>query len=74
MDNFIGTGRNPNPNVPDIPLGFGMELAQNSAAMTEFGRLSDYEKTEIIKRIQAVNTGDEAKERIAEEVNRLAGV
>ena len=72
-DSFIGVGKNPNPNVPDIPLGFGMELAQNPAAMTAYGSLSDAEKTRMIGHIQASATGDDAKERIRQAVNQLAG-
>ena len=72
-DSFIGIGKNPNPNVPDIPLGFGMELAQNPAAMTAYGHLSDESKTQMIRHIQASATGDDAKSRIRETITKLAG-
>ena len=71
MDSFIGTGKNPNPNVPDIPLGFGMELAQNPQAMSAFGQLSDERKTSLIKHIQGASTGQEAKDRIAQAISGL---
>ncbi len=71
-DTFIGIGKNPNPNVPDLPLGFGMALAQNSNAQSAFGALSDGEKTEIINGIQGAATGDDAKRRIADAVSRLS--
>jgi len=73
MDTFIGIGKNPNPNVPDIPLGLGMELAQNPAAMTAYGHLSDEGKTQVINHVQAATTGDDAKERIRQTINKLAG-
>lgn len=73
MSNFIGTGKNPNYDEPDLPLGLGMELAQSPTAMDAFGRLTGVEKTQIIRHIQASSTGDEAKERIAQAVRSLAG-
>lgn len=73
MENFIGIGKNPNSNVPDIPLGLGMELAQSPQAMDAFGRLTNEQKTQMIRHIQASTTGDEAKERITQAVNSLAG-
>lgn len=73
MNNFIGTGKNPNQDEPDIPLGLGMELAQSPTAMDAFGRLSGVQKTEMIRHIQASSTGSEAKERIAQAVRSLAG-
>ena len=68
---FIGTGRNPNPNVPDLPIGLGMMLAQNADAMTFFGQLSDTEKTRLISYVQSGHTGRDAENRIAEAVQRL---
>lgn len=73
MSNFIGTGKNPNHDEPDLPLGLGMELAQSPTAMDAFGRLTGTEKTQMIRHIQASSTGDEAKERIAQAVSSLAG-
>ena len=71
MDNFIGMGHNPNPNVPDIPMGFGMELMQNPKAMENYGKLSDNEKTRLIKEIQTATTGDEAKLNIDQAIEIL---
>ena len=70
-DNFIGMGANPNPNVPDIPMGFGMELMQNPKAMDRFGKLTDEEKTALIKVIQGGSTGEEAERRVADAIERL---
>jgi len=72
MDTFIGMGKNPNPDVPDIPLGLGMELAQNPGALETFGRLSNEKKTELINHIQASVTGEDAKERILKTVSDLS--
>lgn len=71
-DKFIGTGKNPNPNVPDLPLGFGMELAQNPKAADAFGHLTDEQKTAIINRIQSSATGKQAKDSIVREINELS--
>ena len=73
MDNFIGIGKNPNPNVPDIPLGFGMELAQNPKAMNAYGNLTNAQKSQMIGYIQSSATGEEAKARITHTLNMLAG-
>ena len=72
MDNFIGMGHNPNPNVPDIPMGFGMELMQNPKAWEAFGNLPDHEKTRIIEKIQTAQTGDQAKENITQAIAELS--
>jgi len=69
-DRFIGTGRN--PNGPDLPLGFGMGLAQNPDAMETYASLTNAEKTSVIRYVQSGQTGDEAKSKIAEAVQRLA--
>ncbi len=70
-DSFIGIGRNPNPNVPDIPIGFGMELMQNSQARSNFEKMSNSEKTRLIGYIQGGVTGDDAKHRINNSIDNL---
>lgn len=35
-------------NGPEIPMGFGMALAQNAQALEAFSRLSDLEQQKII--------------------------
>ena len=74
MDNssFVGIGRNPDPNVPDIPLGLGMELMQQSDARRGFEILNSGEKTRVIEYIQASVDGDDTKERIRTVINKLA--
>ncbi|MDR2933019.1 MAG: hypothetical protein LBV27_07920 [Oscillospiraceae bacterium] len=66
---FIGTGRN--PDGPDLPLGFGMLLAQDADAMNAYGQLSNSEKASVISYIQSSTTGADAKNRIAQSVNNL---
>ncbi len=74
MDNhsFLGMGKNPDPNVSDIPVGFGMELMQNADARSNFEHLSDQQKNSLIAFIQGGLTGIEAKNRIATAVSCLA--
>ena len=35
-----------------VPIGFGMALAQNEAAMIRFGQLSDSEKKKVLNQAQ----------------------
>jgi uncharacterized protein YdeI (YjbR/CyaY-like superfamily) len=51
-----------NSNKPDLPLGLGMALANNSAAMTKFANLSDDRKREIIEQTHSLNSKQEMKE------------
>ena len=66
---FIGTG--PNPDGPDLPLGLGMQLAQNPKAMKAFGRMTSAQKSEIIAHIQSATTGREAESRMAAAIKKL---
>jgi len=50
------------PNMPDIPLGLGMALAQNQNAMTRFAGLSDESKLKIIEQTHSVNSKREMKD------------
>ncbi|MGI6150438.1 MAG: hypothetical protein ACOYIR_00565 [Christensenellales bacterium] len=68
-ETFIGTGIN--PDGPDLPLGFGMHLAQDAKALETFGRMTNAQKSEVIGYIQGATTGDDAKRRIAEAVKFL---
>ncbi len=68
-NNFIGIGIN--PDGPDLPLGLGMELAQNPKAMTAFGQMTHAEKASMIRHIQGAATGEDAKNRIANAVHQL---
>lgn len=66
---FIGTGHN--PGGPDLPMGFGMQLAQHPEAMNAYGRLTKKEQTAVIGYIQACTSGEDSKNRIANAVNSL---
>lgn len=68
-NNFIGIGKN--PDGPDLPLGLGMELAQNPKAMNAFGRMSKSEKASMIRHIQGAATGEDAKNRISGAIQQL---
>ena len=43
----------------DLPLGFGMALAQNEPAMKRFESLSEAQKAEIVNRVHNVNSKQE---------------
>ena len=69
---FIGMGHNPNPNVPDIPLGFGIALLENAGARSYFESLSDEQKTKVINHIHDGNkTGQDARRKINETLESL---
>ena len=71
-NNFIGLGHNPNPNVPDIPEGFGAALSKEPEAQYYFNSLSDMQKTDVINYIQSNNAaGDDARSKIDKIVNNL---
>ena len=50
------------PNKLDIPLGFGMSLAQNQNALTRFAALSDERKCEIIEQTHTIHSKREMKD------------
>jgi hypothetical protein len=66
---FIGTGSN--PHGADLPLGFGMRLAQDPQAMDTFGAMDQEGKERVISYIQCACTGDDAMERLENAVNAL---
>ena len=66
---YIGTGIN--PDGTDLPLGFGMQLAQNADAMNAFAILPQNEKNKIIEYIQNGDDGNDAKHRITSAVDNL---
>lgn len=69
---FIGIGPNPNPNVPDIPLGFGMALFQEAEARTYFESLSDQQQANVIRYVQENNvSGDDALYKISNTIEHL---
>ena len=69
---FIGLGQNPNPNVPDIPEGFGVALFNDAEARHFFESLNDVQKTNVIRHIQSNNmTGEQARNKIDNVVKSL---
>lgn len=50
----------------ELPLGFGMALAQNEAAMKRFEALSEDEKQAVIQRTHSVNSKQEMRQLVAE--------
>jgi len=63
---FIGVGHN--PEGPDLPLGFGMLLAQEPDAISRYGALTNEQKTQVVHYIQSGATGEDARNRIANAV------
>lgn len=49
----------------EIPLGFGMALAQNAQALERFSKLSAAEQTEVIKRASGVSSKAEMQALIS---------
>ena len=43
----------------ELPLGFGMALAQNESAMKKFEMLSDKEKRAVINKTHEINSKSE---------------
>ncbi len=50
---------------PDLPLGFGMALAQNEAAMHEFESLSETEKQAVLRQVHAVRSKAEMRRLVS---------
>lgn len=48
----------------EIPLGFGMALAQNPEAMLKFAALSEPKKREIIHGTHAVSSKEEMRQYV----------
>ena len=65
------TGMGHSPDGVDLPLGFGMQLAQQPKAMDAFGRLTTQQKAEVVRYIQGGATGDDAKRLIQDAIGKL---
>ncbi|MGN1106217.1 MAG: hypothetical protein ACI4RH_06160 [Huintestinicola sp.] len=55
-------------NGKDIPLGFGMVLAQNIEAMTRFSAMTEEQRRQIIEGTHSVNS----KKEMQAYVDRIA--
>lgn len=53
----------------ELPLEFGMALAQNEAAMKQFESLSDSEKQAVLQQARGVNSKREMQQLVAGIVN-----
>lgn len=49
----------------DLPLGFGMALAQNEPAMKKFESLAEPEKQAVIRQAHNVNSKNEMRQLVA---------
>jgi len=66
---FIGIGHN--PEGPDLPLGLGLNLAQDSDAMDTFGAMTEAQREKVVRYIQGAATGEDAKNRITGTIQKL---
>lgn len=55
-------------NGKDIPLGFGMAMAQNSEAMTRFSAMSEEQRRQLIEGTHSVRS----KKEMQAYVDRIA--
>ncbi len=53
-------------NYTDLPVGFAMALAQNSAALEKFGAMSDAQKQQLLDRAHAAHSRREMHQIVAE--------
>ncbi|MDO5560647.1 MAG: hypothetical protein Q4F95_13785 [Oscillospiraceae bacterium] len=58
-------------NSGDIPMGFGMALAQNSQALTYFASLPDDKKQIIINGTHSINSKEEMQQYV---INMIGSV
>lgn len=49
----------------ELPLGFGMALAQNEAAMRQFESMTDSEKLAVLQQARSVNSKREMQQLVA---------
>lgn len=49
----------------ELPMGFGMALAQNEAAMKQFEALSESEKQAVIQKTHSVQSKQEMRQLVA---------
>ena len=66
-------GQNEGEPLPDIPTGLGMRLAMNEPAMTNFGRLDNYQKRRVIDYVESAVSGPDALKRVETAVRELGG-
>ena len=67
----VHLGVGPNPDGKDLPLGFGMELMQDAAAVRHYSSLSQPQRDAIVDYIQRCADGDDAHQRIRDVIQGL---
>lgn len=55
----------------ELPIGLGMHLMQDRAAMDRYTALPDAEKKRILNYVESGATGDEAEQRVLSTVKSL---
>ncbi|MGN0478319.1 MAG: hypothetical protein ACI4GO_02685 [Hominenteromicrobium sp.] len=50
----------------ELPLGFGMALAQNEPAMKQFESMTEAEKRAVLERAHSVRSKNEMRQLVAE--------
>lgn len=58
-------------NEHQLPVGLGMRLALDMEAMTNFVKMPEAGKQQLVNYIESSTTGDEAKNRVTEVVRNL---
>lgn len=66
--NMLGT----NPDGVDIPLGLGIQLVQEPKALEAFTAMTKEQRADLIGYIQGAVTGEDAKNRIAQAIDKLS--
>lgn len=59
-------------NAGDLPVGFGLELAQNGDALRRFGQLSDTARADVLRRARAAGSADEMRAIVASIISQEA--
>lgn len=57
-------------NYSELPVGFAMALAQNSAALEKFGSMNDTQKQQLIDRAHTARSRREMHQIVAEIGNK----
>ncbi len=52
-------------NKGEIPIGFGMTLAQNPKAMEKFAKMSEKEQENILSQIHNINSKEEMQKFVS---------
>lgn len=59
-------------NAGDLPVGFGIELAQNREALRQFGQLSETARADILRRAHSAGSDDEIRAIVASIITQAA--